>query len=81
MNPLQACNLIIVRVFSKLQQELELKKTLNLARGFYPSMGKNEAPSKEKRIDPSFQVQRKCRDGFIKSVVMTKITEVKLIWV
>ena len=56
-----ACNLIIVRAFSKLQQELELKKTLTLARGFYPNLGKNQPPSREKRIDPSFQIQRQCR--------------------
>ena len=56
-----ACNLIIVRAFSKLQQELVLKEKLTLARGFYPNMGKNQPPPIKKRIDPSFQIQRRCR--------------------
>ena len=56
-----SCNLIIVRAFNKLQQELELRKTLTIARGFYPNLGKNQAPPMEKRIDPSFQIQRQCR--------------------
>ena len=56
-----ACNLIIVKVFNKLKPELELGQKLTLARGFYPNVGKNQAPPKKKEVDPSFQVQRQCR--------------------
>ena len=57
-----ACNLIIIRVFSKLFNDLQFRKTLNVARGFYPRIGNNQPPDiSNKRIDPSFQVARKCR--------------------